>query len=43
MTNSERHVDDDSYDDVEEYFRGQDSDEEDGAYFPPKESQPPHY
>ncbi len=43
MTYLERDVDDDSYDEVEEYFREQDPDEEDGAYFPLEESQPPHY
>ena len=43
MTDSERDVDDDSYDEVEEYLREQDPDEEDRAYFPPEESQPPHY
>ncbi|WP_320664317.1 hypothetical protein [Prochlorococcus sp. MIT 1223] len=43
MTDSERDVDDDSYDEVKEYFRGQDPDDEDGAYFPLEESQPPHY
>ncbi len=43
MTDSERDVADDSYDEVEEYFREQDLDEDDGVYFPLKESQPPHY
>ena len=35
--------DDDSYDEVEEDLRKRDPDEEDRAYFPPEESQPPHY
>ncbi len=43
MTNSDRNFDDDSFDEVEEYLRGQDSNEEDRAYFPPEDSQPPHY
>ena len=43
MIYSERDVDDDSYDEVEEYFIEQDPDEEDGAYCPLEESQPPHY
>ncbi len=43
MTQSERSVDDDSYDEVEEYFREQDPDEGDHIYFPLSESQPPHY
>ena len=43
MTDSDRNVDDDSYDEVEEHLREQDPDEEDRAYFPPEESQPPHY
>ena len=48
MTDPQRDVDDDSYDEVEEYLREQDPDEEDPdeedrAYFPPEESQPPHY
>ena len=43
MTPSDRNVDDDSYDEVEEHLREQDPDEEDPVYFPPEESQPPHY
>ena len=43
MIHSERDVDDDSYDEVEEYLREQDPEEEDRAYFSPEESQPPHY
>ena len=43
MTHSDRNFDDDSYDEAEESLRDQDSDEEDRAYFPPEESQPPHY
>ena len=43
MTDSDRNVDDDSYDAVEEHLREEDPDEEDRAYFPPEESQPPHY
>ena len=43
MTPSDRNVDDDAYDEVEEHLREQDPDEEDRAYFPPEESQPPHY
>ena len=43
MTDSDRNVDDDSYDEVEEHLREQDPDEEDRAYFPLEESQPPHY
>ena len=43
MTNSGRNFDDDSFDEVEEDLRKRDPDEEDRAYFPPEESQPPHY
>ncbi len=43
MTDSNRSVDDDSYDEVEEHLRESDPDEEDRAYFPPEESKPPHY
>ena len=43
MTDSNRNVDNDSYDEVEEHLREQHPDAEDGAYFPPEESQPPHY
>ncbi|HGY5549411.1 MAG: hypothetical protein AB8B41_06705 [Prochlorococcus sp.] len=43
MTAYERDVDDDSYDEVDEYLRIEDPDEEDRAYFPVKESTPPHY
>ncbi len=43
MTDSDRNVDDDSYDEVEEHLREQDPDEEDRAYFPTEESTPPHY
>ena len=43
MTVYERDVDDDSYDEVDEHFRSQESDEEDRAYFPVKDSKPPHY
>ena len=43
MTAYERDVDDDSYDEVDEYLRIADPDEEDRAYFPVKESTPPHY
>ena len=43
MTSSDRNVDDDSYDEVEEQLRERDPDEEDRAYFPPEESKPPHY
>ena len=40
---SERNFDDDSYDEVEESLRDVHPDEEDRVYFPPEESQPPHY
>ena len=43
MTPFDRNVDDDSYDEVEEHLREQDPDEEVRAYFPPEESEPPHY
>ena len=43
MTGPNRNVDDESYDEVEQHFREDDPDEEDRVYFPPKESQPPHY
>ena len=43
MTPPNRNVDDDSHDEVEEYLREQDPDEEDRAYFPPEESKPLHY
>ena len=43
MTVHERDVDDDSYDEVDEHFRSQESDEEDRAYFPVEDSNPPHY
>ncbi len=43
MTNRERKFYDDSYEEVEERLREQDSDEEDRAYFPVEESKPPHY
>ena len=43
MTPSDRNVDDDAYDEVEEHLSEQDPDEEDRAYLPPEESQPPHY
>ena len=43
MTVEERDVDDDSYDEVDEHFRSQESDEEDRAYFPVEDSKPPHY
>ena len=43
MTKQERNFDDDSYDEVEEDLRKRDPDEEDRAYFPTEESQPPHY
>ena len=43
MIPSDRNVDDDSYDEVEEHLRERDPDEEDRAYFPPEESMPPHY
>ena len=43
MTNRERNFDDDSYDEVEERLRDQDSNDEDCVYFPVEESKPPHY
>ncbi|MDP6172109.1 MAG: hypothetical protein QF702_08160 [Prochlorococcaceae cyanobacterium ETNP2_MAG_10] len=43
MTAYERDVDDDSYDEVDEHYRNEDSDENDHAYFPVEESKPPHY
>ena len=43
MTFSERNVDDDSYDELEDDLRKRDPDEEDRAYFPQEESKPPHY
>ena len=43
MTNPERSFADDSYDEVEESQKDQDLDQEDRAYFPVKESKPPHY
>ena len=43
MTDSNRNFDDDSFDAVEEYFKDQDSDEQDRSYFPLEESKPPHY
>ncbi len=43
MTDSNRNVDDDSYDEVEEELRKSDPDEEDRPYFPLEESHPPHY
>ncbi len=43
MTPSDRNVEDNSYDEVEEHLREKDSDEEDRTYFPPEESHPPHY
>lgn len=43
MTDHERDVDDDSYDEIDEHLRRQESDEEDRAYFPVEESKPPHY
>jgi hypothetical protein len=43
MTNSDRNFDDDTFDEVEEHLRGQDPNEEGRAYFPPEDSQPPHY
>ncbi len=43
MITRESNFDDDSYDEVEESLRDQDPDEEDRAYFPVKESKPPHY
>ncbi|WP_269607941.1 hypothetical protein [Prochlorococcus marinus] len=39
----ERNLDDDSYDEVEESLRVINPDEEDRPYFPPEESEPPHY
>ncbi len=38
-----RDVDDDSYDEVDEYLSSQESDEEERAYFPVEDSKPPHY
>ncbi len=43
MTAYERDVDDDSYDEEDEHYRTEDSDEDDHAYFPVEESKPPHY
>ena len=43
MTVRERDVDDDSYDEVDEHFSSQESDEEERAYFPVEGSKPPHY
>ena len=43
MTVHERDVDDDSYDEVDEHFRSQESDDEDRDYFPVEDSKPPHY
>jgi len=43
MTTYERDVDDDSYDEVDEHYRTEDSDENDHAYFPIEGSMPPHY
>ena len=43
MTKHERNFDDDSCDEGEERFRDQEPDEEDRAYFPFEESNPPHY
>tara|TARA_B100000700_G_C15006939_1_gene839002 strand:- start:1934 stop:2065 length:132 start_codon:yes stop_codon:yes gene_type:complete len=43
MNKRERKFDDDSFDEVEEILRNQDSEEEDQAYFPVEESKPPHY
>ena len=43
MTTLKRDFDDDSFDEVEEDLRERDPDEEDRAYFPPEESEPPHY
>ena len=43
MTNPERNVDDDSYDEIEERLRDIDSEEEDRPYFPLEDSKPPHY
>ncbi len=43
MTKRERNFDDDSYDEVGENLKDQESDEEDRAYFPVEESKPPHY
>ena len=43
MTVLERDVDDDSYDEVDEYLNSQESDEEERAYFPVEDSKPPHY
>ena len=43
VTVHERDVDDDSYDEVDEYLNSQESYEEERAYFPVEDSKPPHY
>ena len=42
ITTNERDVDDDSYDEVDEHYRNEDSDEDDHDYFPVEESKPPN-
>ncbi|MDC3171000.1 hypothetical protein OA860_01385 [Prochlorococcus sp. AH-716-E13] len=41
----ERNFDNDGLDPSEEYFRkkNKDNDEDEDTYFPPEESEPPHY
>ena len=43
MTSTERDIDNDFYDGLEETLREQDPEEDDRAYFPLEESKPPHY
>ena len=43
MTSTERDIDNDFYDGLEETLREQDPEEDDRVYFPLEESKPPHY
>ena len=38
-----RNYDNDGLDQSEEYFKNKGKGNDDDAYFPPKESEPPHY
>ena len=43
MSDSGRNFNDDSYDEVEEFFGRDKEDDEESSYFPIEESKPPHY
>ena len=43
MTSTERNINNDFYEGLEETLREQDPEEDDRAYFPLEESKPPHY